>query len=578
MRTASLPVLLLVACANSGEIGPNVDLTAQTPHAARRTGEGGFVALEILPTNADGTAIPCGDGDLEVTVTVAGADGHFADVPPQTWRVACTGRTGDLALVVDNSGSEDGYLEMLQGASGTMAGEVIDRGGRASIVRVSTQSDVLVPLTGDSAELQTGIDGMWINDGWTALWDGVRMGNETLGAGAAVPASQETYDDLDTFCAVSRTLGVVAFTDGADNNSSDEQIASYDESEYPGDGLNTTFDGVLDLSVEGVRTPIYTIGLGDEVETERLQQLADQTGGRYLGIEAMSQIPDVFDVVSDYFDASRQVCVELPSQECGDFTLRVDYTWTSDEGTYTGRIEEVVHLPCEDAPEGRVATILLTLGDPNISEQIASTLAIRTVEWVSPVLRPRVLVMLDDGNQGEDRGDAEVVSYLLGDSDNLDVTYELEPAGGITIDDLADVDVLWFSNPGYPMDDYATFETMRAFVASGKGLVLQGDDMTWSWGQSFDTSPLTHLSHIGNGTSACGRTIDNNSGGKYRVTFGSEDHAILRGLAGLETKYGNDIDHSTAKAEGEVVLATATVDGSASCMTPVPVVVVHDPE
>ena len=99
MRRGWIFSLVVIGCDNEGTFGPAVDLSAQAAHAARRTGEGGFVAVEILPTRPDGTAIPCDDGTLDVTVTIAGDDGHFADVPPQTWRVSCDdGRTARRIL------------------------------------------------------------------------------------------------------------------------------------------------------------------------------------------------------------------------------------------------------------------------------------------------------------------------------------------------------------------------------------------------------------------------------------------------------------------------------------------------
>jgi len=575
-------IVLLFVAGGVGAFGcrtPSQPLVSvQASHVAQRGGSGGFASVEILLTDSEGHAIPCGEGTLDVTVTVAGPDGHFNDVAPQTWRLTCDqGQTGDLALVVDNSGSENGLLQELQDAANTMVDKVLDNDGRASLVRVSTNSEVLVPLTSDRNALHAGVSQMFIHKGWTALWDGVRMGNETLGAAAnADPVSGQTYTDLNSFCSVGRTFGVVAFTDGADNNSSDEMAAQYDTTRYPGDGIDTTYEDLSSLQVDGSQTPIYAIGLGHQVETQKLTDLAQSTGGRYLGIDATSQVGDVFSIIGNYFDAERQVCVELPSLECGEFTLRVEYDWTYGQDHEHGVVDTPLSMPCQTPPEGRVATILLTTSDPGVPQDAAGTLARQTVEWVSPKLRPQVLVVLDDNNHGEDQDDAMVVNSLLLDDDNLSITYADEPADGLNAADVAGYDVVWFSNPGYPMDDQRSFETLQAFAAGGGGVVLQGDDMTWSWGEGFSMAPVTHLDYVDNGTDACGTHIDNDQYGHYLVTISDADHAILRGLNGVSFPYGNDIDNSTPRNEGEQVLATATVQGDDTC-PPRPVIVVHDP-
>lgn len=563
------PLVTLMACGSP----PSFDVTQQAPRVERRSGSGGYLALEVLATDSFGEAVSCQDGSLDVIVEVAGGDGTFASLSSESYTIVCDdGRTGDLAVVVDNSGSEDGFLPWLQEASRSIVGEVTDRGGRASITRVSTVSTVEQTLTSDAAALDTTIDEMYVANGWTALYDGVRMGNETLGGAVQHATEAERADSLEAFCASNRTLGIVAFTDGANNNSSDEQDTS-----YAGDGIDTTFDDLKNLRVGGATTPIYTIGLGRDVVTDELQGLADATGGRYLPIDSAEQLPQVFDVIGDYFDASHEVCVELPEQECGTFTVRVGTTWTYGETVIEGVTEHVVDLPCDVDPTGRVATILLTTSDPGIPTDVAGTLTRQTSEWVSPVLRPDVLVVLDDNAHGEDLNNVNVVTSLLSDADNNSVTYLDEPEDGLSRSDFDGYDVVWFSNPGYPMDDVKTFRALEQFSADGGGVVLQGDDMTRSWGNDFSPAPLVHLDHRNNGTRACGQHIDNYQGGKYSVTMADDTHAMTVGIEGVTFDYSNDIDHSTARNEGEVILATATVKGDEDCMEPIPVIVGFEP-
>jgi len=577
MRFTASAISLAVLTACSG--GSFVDVSIQQART-QRIGPSGFLALDLLATHGDDT-IPCNDGTFEIEVTVSGADGHFASLPPQNWEVTCDdGRAGDLALVVDNSGSEEGFLPWLQDAARVMADEILGRGGRVSIVRVSTNASVVQPLTDSPQLVDDALNGLFINNGWTALWDGVRMGNETLDGSSNAPAETNAIAD---FCRPGQALGVVAFTDGFDNNSADEKAAQYDASKYPGDGIPTTIDTLRQLSVGGATTPIYGIGLGNQVDAASLDNLAVSTGARYLGVNYAEDIPGVFSVVQGYMDATHQVCVELPEQECGDYTLRINWSWTPAPGAepIVGTVEEPFTYACpvsEEPPsEGRVATLLLTVGDPGISDALASTLAQQSVEWVSPKLRPNVLVIRDDGNNGEDADDPVLIDYILDDVDNLGADFIEEPNGGLTAADLEGYDVVWFSNPGHPMNDETSFIALMDFVEAGGGLVLQGDDMTWSKNQAFNTSPLTHTEHINNGTRACGQRIDNNSGGTYTVTFANDSHAITRGLEGTTFTYGNDIDHNAALGEGEVVLATAVPTDDPTCMDPIPVIIGYNP-
>jgi hypothetical protein len=138
--------------------------------------------------------------------------------------------------------------------------------------------------------------------------------------------------------------------------------------------------------------------------------------------------------------------------------------------------------------------------------------------------------------------------------------------------------VVWFSNPGYPMDDIATLQALTQFSEAGGGVVLQGDDMSWSWGNAFSLEPLTQLKHQDNGTEYCGESIDNGSG-TYQVTFADSTHPILSGLAGETFTYGDDIDTVTANRVGAEVLATATVvTGKKKNCKDKPVIVAYTPK
>ena len=103
--------------------------------------------------------------------------------------------------------------------------------------------------------------------------------------------------------------------------------------------------------------------------------------------------------------------------------------------------------------------------------------------------------------------------------------------------------------------------------------------MTWTSQSDLSLSPLTYLENIDNGTQFCGVGIDNNNGGKYRVTFTDTDHPVIEGLHGQSFTYGDDIDRSVPLGQGEEVLAWATLDGDdGSCADRSPVVITFGPE
>lgn len=548
------------------ERGPIV--SAQRVHG-ETTDDGGRVGFDVLVTDETGAPLPCDEGDLTVTVAVStDPGGPWTTVDDAQVATRCReAGGGDVALVVDNSGSEDGYLDQLRDAATAMADGVVGAGGRVSLVRVSTESAVQVALTDDATAVDSALDGLHVDGGWTSLWDGVRMGHETLGAGAVESAS------LDDFCGETAGLGVVTFTDGQDNNSADEQ--DYDHDRYPGDGIATTTADLGQLHTGGAVVPDFTVGLGREVDGDALRGVADASGGRYTALDSSDEIADAFSLISDSFSAGTQVCAALPDSECGLLYVRVTTSWVNGSDTIEQTRTVPVSLDCEDTPVGNVATLLLTLSDPGIPEATAATLAADAVAFTAPAPGPNVLVVLDDNNHGEDADDAAYIADLLTDA-GYAVTYTEEPADGFAAADFDDYDVVWFSNPGYPFDDRTTYDALRTFSASGGGVVLQGDDISWSWAMDFTLDALTHLDFVDNGVTTCGAWTDDDVGSWLRVSVDDTDHPLVAGLAGTSFLYGNDIDATVPRDEGETVLAWSTLDGDDAC-APVPVIVGWQP-
>ncbi len=576
---------LAVSCGTEAPTSEETRIVGQMPRAGQAEGDS-FFAFDVVLTNADdGPAISCERGKLDVQIEVSTDGGEtYQAVESDAMNVVCVASAGtDIALVVDNSGSESGQLEAIQAASEGLVGDTVELGGRASIVRVSTESRVLQELSKDGQSLQRAIAGFTITNGWTALYDGVRLGNETLGR-AVVAEDQATFRSASEFCDVGPRRSIVVFTDARENNSSDEHASD----DYPGDGFNTSFDDVQQLRVRGTPTPIYTVGFGDDVDHTELARLATESGGKHHALSSLDDLTRTFANIRGYDDKHFRVCADLGEDYCGRLDVRMSYAWTDGEQSLKG--DQVRHLtvPCSDAStasgseatsSGRVATILMTVGSPGVEQGVASELVTNTVRWVSPVAEPRTLVVLDDSHHDESAGDAQVVVDLLRAAE-FEVDYIEEPRDGIEPSHVAGYDVVWFSNPGYPMDDELSFETLRSASAQGIGVVLQGDDMTQSYGYSFDMSPLTRLVPQSNGTQACELKMDAERGdGQYLVRYAEDE--LMGALAGSTQRYGDDIDWAVPVGDGESILATASVvhadSQEAACADETPVVVYYDP-
>jgi hypothetical protein len=522
-----------------------------------------LIGMDVLLTDDEGAPLACADASVTMTVEISrnGLDGPWVLVDESSQVATCVpSGKGDLALVVDNSGSQDGDLPIIKDGARRVVDRVVGDGGRMSLVRVSTNAEKKTELVSDAATLGGAIDALFVNKGWTSLWDGVRMANETLGTAQGDGMELVTEPNAGEFCTNARKQGIVLFTDGAENNSGNQKLQS---ETYPGDGIDTSFEDLLSLRVGGSRAPVYAIGLGDHIDAAALGKLATDTGGRFLPLDDIADVDDMLGTVAEYFASTQRVCSAVPSHLCGSLEVRV--TREVQDARGVTRHESLHHLevPCDTRAKGRVATILLTMTAAELDVESRDKLMANTINWASPVDAPRVLFVLDDFHHGEFADDTQALYESLATA-GYDASYLQEPENGINAQALAGYDVVWFSNPGYPMDDKASFNALLEFSQNGGGVVLQGDDMTWSYGNAFPTTPLTHLRHQENGTSACGVGIDNQKGGRYRVSMNTETHPVIEGLEGLSFLYGDDIDKSEA-LDGTEVVAWAAVENKPSC-------------
>jgi hypothetical protein len=206
-------------------------------------------------------------------------------------------------------------------------------------------------------------------------------------------------------------------------------------------------------------------------------------------------------------------------------------------------------------------------------------------EWVNPytlAVTPKVLHVLDDNGQNEHPGDDTFVINALRQSFGVaNVDGISEPGSGLSMADVQGYDIVWFANPGFPMDDPASYDTLQSYLNMGGGLVIQGDDMAGPALQGGrDLDWFSFLTYQDNGITTCGDTTNNNVGNNHTVTFTNEPISALNGsqmdLRGQSFQYGNDIDHTLRQFGGERVLAEA-VYTSGQCTEQYPAAVAIDP-
>jgi hypothetical protein len=204
---------------------------------------------------------------------------------------------------------------------------------------------------------------------------------------------------------------------------------------------------------------------------------------------------------------------------------------------------------CQQVPQvsrAGVVTILLALGDTTqngvvINEDSSRLIISNVINFTSPVINPKILLVLDHNHNGESLEDTPFLARIISGLGHS-VERMNEPSTGLRLQDIEGYDIVWLNNPGHPMGSRATYELLKQF--SG-GVIISGDDM--SRGRKFSPQLLTGLEYLDNGASvSCNcrsYSYDNNRGHRYQVGL------VPQFLAGVDSslfnfEYGNDIDNT----------------------------------
>lgn len=243
---------------------------------------------------SEGSESTPGTGDFSGGLTIVDRDGNPIPFDPEVTQVIVETRLHDwepaldvsleagarprldVMLVADNSGGLKRDVDLLKEALSHFARTFMNSGtgDRVGLVRVSTEARTSLPLGNDRTQLLAAVDELYVSNGWTALWDGIRIANQELAA-----AQLEEQDDGAT-CFSGAYPVIVAMTDGADNNS-----AGQENTRYAGDGVDTYFEDLLDLRAGFRRTTVHSVGIGKKVDEPALRELSRVSGGVYRSID-----------------------------------------------------------------------------------------------------------------------------------------------------------------------------------------------------------------------------------------------------------------------------------------------------
>ncbi len=208
------------------------------------------------------------------------------------------GQAISSALVLDYSGSmsSTNITDMETGATAFVNN--MQSADRGEIIKFSDYPVIEQAYTSDKNALRTAITRpTGISGGVTAFWDGTYMGITTT--------ANETGQ-----------RAVVAFTDGYENNSTE---------------ITSQADLITRARNRGV--PVFTVGLGS-ADTTGLQEIANQTGGRYYYAPTSAELAQIYQQIAQIFNNT--IIITWPSfTYVSGATVNITVTYVCANGTFT---------------------------------------------------------------------------------------------------------------------------------------------------------------------------------------------------------------------------------------------------
>lgn len=290
------------------------------------------IGAALSASGPKGNPLPMNNNNTGVYVETAQSGGSYEPATNVEVYFSCNSLV-DAVVIADNSGSEADYIDDIQAAVTGFSDVILSRKqpDRVGLVRVSTTATVMSELSMDLSDLEAHIDGMFVNEGWTALWDGVRLGNDVLENGAVLSSGND-------ICIDPSYRSMVVFTDGQDNNSSNEEYVSDDVGD-----IDTVIDDLFDLSIHDQNTAVYTIGVGNNVDESALMLLSQETGGSYRHIDNYGGLAGALRAMGNALTQQVPVCFTRSSCDHDTARIQFDYLY---QGNWVSRTFDVSLPSC----------------------------------------------------------------------------------------------------------------------------------------------------------------------------------------------------------------------------------------
>jgi Ca-activated chloride channel family protein len=248
----------------------------------------------------------------DFTITEDGVGGYNGTPDDPIFYVADTASIS-VVLVMDYSGSitdvQDNVDDMEESAAGFV--DQLGAGDEAEIIKFADDFDVV-------QSWQPGSD-LGINILKTAIYDPYNNGRETDLYDAVVQAV------ADVAARSKQRRAVIVITDGEN------------------DGFLTNLDladVITDANDQGV--PIFTVGLGQDLNPDILRQMADDTGGHYYESATSDNLRTIYRQLSDVLFQDSYILTYTSGLGAG---ITADLTISAASGTITGNNTKEI-TPC----------------------------------------------------------------------------------------------------------------------------------------------------------------------------------------------------------------------------------------
>ena len=244
----------------------------------------------------------------------------------------------NINLTADVSGSMEYEIDNVKRVMKDFLGHMqFNAGDRASLISFDNNISVDVDFTGDQNKLINAVDRMQLGN-MTALYDALYV------------AVSKTSMEEGAKC-------VIAFTDGHDNYSS------------------RTANEVIELA-KRYKIPVFIIGIGQNLDTDSLINIADTTGGYYQNVTSGGSMEEIYNRI--YREQKELYLIEYETDKSSDdTTMRNTYvTYLDDDISMRNEISFTPSFLNEKPKDYEVLLNTSTLKNNEIEDEILRIRAI----------------------------------------------------------------------------------------------------------------------------------------------------------------------------------------------------------